>query len=56
MLIIETEYANFGSFKDLHIFMKQEGLTEVTATTKYVGSVVNTLKLTLDEVEEIANK
>ena len=28
-MIITTEFGNFGSFKDLHIFMKTEGMSSV---------------------------
>lgn len=56
MLIIETKYGNFGNFKDLLTFMQHEGITEVYQTTKYIGSVVNSMTLTIDEVQELASK
>lgn len=54
MLLIETKYGNFGNFNDLLIFMRHEGLTEVHQTTKYIGTVVNSMTLTLEEVERLA--
>ena len=54
MLLIETRYGNFGNFRDLLIFMKHEGLTEIHQTTKYVGTVVNSMTLTIEEVEKLA--
>ena len=56
MLLIETKYGNFGNFKDLLIFMKHEGLTEIHQTTKYIGTVVNSMTLTIEEVEKLAKK
>ena len=54
MLLIETKYGNFGNFKDLLIFMKHEQLTEIHQTTKYIGTVVNSMTVTLEEVEKLA--
>ena len=54
MLLIETKFGNFGNFRDLLIFMKHEGLTEIHQTTKYIGTVVNSMTLTIEEVEKLA--
>lgn len=54
MLLIETEYGNFGNFKDLLVFMKHEGLTEVYQTTKYIGTIVNQMTVTIEDVEKLA--
>ena len=56
MLLIETKFGNFGNFRDLLIFMKHEGLTEIRQTTKYIGTVVNSMTLTIEEVEKLAKK
>lgn len=56
MLQIRTEHGNFGSYKDLYLFMKEEELKEVVATTYYALSKVNCLKLTLSDVKKLADK
>lgn len=53
MLVIETEFCNFGSFKDLEIFMRQEKIYKIKTTTKYIGDVVNIQTLSYSEVLEI---
>ena len=56
MLLIETKFGNFGNFRDLLLFMRHEGLTEIHQTTKYIGTVVNSMTLTIEEVEKLAKK
>lgn len=53
MLVIETEYANFGNPKDLLRYMREEGIKVVHATTKYCLAVVGlpNFELTLSDVE-----
>lgn len=53
MIRIETEYATFGSFKDLHTFMRLEEIYELKATTYYCASKVNVGWLTIGEVWRI---
>ena len=54
MLLIETKFGNFGNFRDLLICMKHEGLTEVYQTTKYIGTIVNQMTVTIEDVEKLA--
>lgn len=58
-MIISTEFGNFGSFKDLHIFMKIEGKNSVfISSVNYWG--INCLfakcgtTFVLEEIAEIA--
>lgn len=53
MIKIKTEYATFGSFKDLHTFMRLEGINEIKVTTYYCTVKVNVGLLTIDEVWRI---
>lgn len=53
MLILETDYCNFGSFKDLEIFMRHEKIDKIKVTTKYIGDVINIQILTYSEVLQI---
>lgn len=47
---------NFGSFKDLEIYMRLEKVQEVTVKTKYyLGIELPKTKLTYDEVLQILN-
>lgn len=59
-MTIATEFGNFGSFKDLSIFMRLEGKASVfISSIKYFG--INCIipphltTLTREEVEEIVN-
>ena len=54
MLLIETEYGNFGNFNDLYTFMQHEGVEKVKAKTSYISNEINTLTLTIDDVWKIA--
>lgn len=47
---------NFGSFKDLEIYMRLEQVPEVTVKTKYyLGIELPKTQLTYDEVLQILN-
>lgn len=47
---------NFGSFKDLEIYMRLEKVQEVTVKTKYyLGIELPKARLTYDEVLQILN-
>ena len=52
MYYIQTEYGNFGKPRDLYLFMKQEGIKEVTATSYYIGDPVCTTHMTIEKVKE----
>lgn len=46
VMIIRTEYANFGNYKDLLRFMQEENIKEVTVRTEYWGAKLTPLKVT----------
>lgn len=53
-MIIKTNLGvNFGSFKDLLRYMKEESITEVEVITDYWGATLPKNKLTISEVEKI---
>lgn len=59
LLQLEVEHdgkvERFGSIKDLEIYMRLEGVKEVTVTTSYIFDVVVPKgKMTYDEVKKVA--
>ena len=52
-MLIRTEYANFGNFKDLLRFMQEEDIEVVTVKTEYWGARLTSLRLTRKEIEYI---
>jgi len=54
MLLIKTEYGNFGNFKDLYTFMIEEKIENVITDTSYIFDRVLKSSLTLEEVEELS--
>lgn len=53
MMIIRTEYANFGNYKDLLRFMQEENIKEVTVRTEYWRAKLTPLKMTQDDVADV---
>ena len=53
MLEIKTDYGVFGSFKDLLIFVKNEGIKELPVRTYYVFDKVLHTNLTVKDIENI---
>ena len=53
MLEIKTDYGVFGSFKDLLIFVKNEGIKELAVRTYYIFDKILCTKLTVKDIENI---
>lgn len=56
MLLINTEYGTFGSYKDLYLYMQEERLKEVRVINEqYVFQSIpfSSGLLTIDEVKNI---
>ncbi len=53
MLELKTKLGNFGTFKDLLISMKIENLKEIQVDSYYVFDKVNSLTLTIKDIEKI---
>lgn len=53
MLVLKTDHGNFGSFKDLYLYMKFEKVEKVKCTTNYILDDINTQWLTIEEVKKI---
>lgn len=49
-MIIRTEYANFGNYKDLLRFMQEENIRKVTVRTEYWGAKLTPLRMTQKDV------
>ena len=52
-MIIRTEYANFGNYKDLLRYMQEENIKEVTAKTEYWGANLPPLRMTQKDVTDV---
>ena len=53
MYYISTDFGiNFGRPRDLYLYMKQEGIKEVVATSYYIGDPVCTTHMTIEKVKE----
>lgn len=52
-MLIRTEYANFGNFKDLLRYMQEENIEVVTVRTEYWGAKLIPLKMTQKDVADV---
>lgn len=52
-MIIRTEYANFGNYKDLLRFMQEENIRKVTVRTEYWGAKLTPLRMTQKDVTDV---
>ena len=54
MLIIKTVHGNFGNFKDLYRFMKEENLKTINVNAEYIFDKVSCQTLSLLEVYNLS--
>lgn len=52
-MIIRTEYANFGNYKDLLRYMQEENIKEVTVKIEYWGAKLTPLRMTQKDVTDV---
>ena len=52
-MIIRTEYANFGKFKDLLRYMEEEHLEVITVRTEYWGAKLTPIRMTQKDVADV---
>lgn len=53
MFIIETKFGNFGTYRDLYFFMKDENINSIQVTSYYIFDKINTSNLSLDDVKKL---
>ena len=56
MLIFKTKFGNFGTFKDLFLFMHEEKLKEIEIESQYIFDRVFAGTLSYEEVCELYKK
>lgn len=54
MLEIKTKFGNFGSARDLYLYMRDENIDVVNIDTRYIFDTVAKMKMTINEVKEWA--